>query len=49
MRFLSSIYGKDVLSGHQASYTWSTAESELAKIKECAGATSARSATQPSG
>lgn len=41
MRFLSSIYGKNVLSGHQASYTWSTAEAELAKIKEWTGETPA--------
>jgi len=41
MRFLSSIYGKRVLSGHQASYTWATAEAELAKIKEWTGETPA--------
>ncbi|MEN9353209.1 MAG: hypothetical protein RL318_534 [Fibrobacterota bacterium] len=41
MRFLSSIYGKHVLSGHQASYTWATAEAELVKIKEWTGETPA--------
>lgn len=37
MRYLSAVYGKNVISGHQASYTWSTAESELAKIKQWTG------------
>lgn len=37
MRYLSAVYGKNVISGHQASYTWSTAEEELAKIKNWTG------------
>jgi hypothetical protein len=37
MRYLSAIYGSYVLSGHQASYTWSTAESELASIQSWTG------------
>lgn len=41
MRYLSSVYGKNVLSGHQASYTWSTAESELASIRSWTGETPA--------
>lgn len=41
MRFLSSIYGKNVLSGHQASYTWATVGSELARIRSWTGETPA--------
>ncbi len=41
MRYLSAVYGDYVLSGHQASYTWSTAESELASIRLWTGETPA--------
>jgi mannan endo-1,4-beta-mannosidase len=41
MRFLSSIYGKNVLSGHQLSYNIQTGNDELAKIKGWTGQTPA--------
>lgn len=37
MRYLSAVYGSAVLSGHQMSYTWSTAEAELASIRNWTG------------
>lgn len=37
MRFLSAVYGKHVLSGHQMSYTVATGDAELAKIKSWTG------------
>lgn len=37
MRYLSAIYGKGVLSGHQTSYTIATADDELSKIKGWTG------------
>lgn len=41
MRFLSSIYGRHVLSGHQLSYSVQTGNEELAKIKGWTGQTPA--------
>lgn len=41
MRYLSSIYKKHVLSGHQVSYSMATANEELAKIQSWTGKTPA--------
>lgn len=39
MRFLSAVYGKHVISGHQMSYDVATSNAELAKIKAWTGET----------
>ncbi|MGL1902266.1 MAG: glycoside hydrolase family 26 protein [Fibrobacterales bacterium] len=41
MRYLSAIYGNHVITGHQASYTWATAEDELSTIQNWTGETPA--------